>query len=76
MFAVYADIQDAVARLCEGFPGPYWRDLDRRRAYPSEFVEALASVLAGRELAYRHASAAALDRELSLDHRLADALAP
>jgi alkylation response protein AidB-like acyl-CoA dehydrogenase len=43
MFAVYADIQAAVARLCEDFPGPYWRDLDRRRAYPSEFVDALAS---------------------------------
>jgi acyl-CoA dehydrogenase len=39
----YAEIRAAVARLCEDFPGPYWRDLDRRRAYPSEFVAALAA---------------------------------
>ena len=38
----HADIRAAVARLCEGFPGEYWRDLDRRRAYPSEFVATLA----------------------------------
>jgi acyl-CoA dehydrogenase len=38
----HADIRAAVARLCEDFPGPYWRDLDRRRAYPQEFVAALA----------------------------------
>ncbi len=43
MQAEYSDIQAAVARLCEDFPGPYWRDLDRRRAYPREFVQALAS---------------------------------
>jgi len=34
-------IREAVARLCEGFPGEYWRDLDRRRAYPEDFVAAL-----------------------------------
>jgi len=38
----HADIREAVARLCEGFPGEYWRDLDRRRAYPQKFVAALA----------------------------------
>ena len=37
----YADIRDAIARLCEGFPGSYWRELDRERAYPTAFVEAL-----------------------------------
>jgi alkylation response protein AidB-like acyl-CoA dehydrogenase len=37
----YADIRDAVAKLCAQFPGPYWRDLDRRMAYPTEFVQAL-----------------------------------
>ncbi|HEY8518539.1 MAG TPA: acyl-CoA dehydrogenase family protein [Gammaproteobacteria bacterium] len=41
MLDEHADIRDAVARLCEGFPGEYWRDLDRRRAYPTEFVKAL-----------------------------------
>jgi len=38
----HADIREAVARLCEDFPGGYWRALDRRRAYPQEFVAALA----------------------------------
>ena len=38
----HADIREAVARLCEDFPGEYWRALDRRRAYPEEFVAALA----------------------------------
>ena len=27
--------------LCAGFPGEYWRELDRERAYPTEFVAAL-----------------------------------
>ena len=27
--------------LCAGFPGEYWRKLDRERAYPTEFVAAL-----------------------------------
>lgn len=35
------EIRDAVARLCEDFPGEYWRRLDRERAYPAEFVAAL-----------------------------------
>ncbi len=37
----YADIREAVARLCADFPGPYWQAKDRERAYPTEFVEAL-----------------------------------
>ena len=39
----HAEIQDAVARLCEGFPGEYWRALDRERRYPTEFVAALGA---------------------------------
>src|SRR5919202_3852955 len=35
------DIRDAVRRLCAQYPGDYWRKLDRDRAYPSEFVQAL-----------------------------------
>lgn len=34
-------IRDEVAKLCARFPGEYWRDLDARRAYPTEFVGAL-----------------------------------
>jgi acyl-CoA dehydrogenase len=34
-------ILDSVRRLCAGFPGAYWRERDRERTYPSEFVQAL-----------------------------------
>ena len=34
-------IREAVRALCAGFPGEYWRNLDRERAYPTEFVRAL-----------------------------------
>ena len=27
----HQDIRDAVAKLCERFPGEYWRELDRER---------------------------------------------
>jgi hypothetical protein len=35
------EIRRTVRKLCEGFPGPYWRDCDRERRYPVEFVDAL-----------------------------------
>ena len=38
---VIADIVTAVEDLCDKFPGAYWREKDRERAYPKEFVEAL-----------------------------------
>ncbi len=34
-------IRDSVAKLCDDFPGEYWRKLDRERGYPTEFVRAL-----------------------------------
>lgn len=37
----YPEIRAAVADLCAGFDGAYWRDLDRDRRYPTEFVRAL-----------------------------------
>ena len=37
----HAEIRDAVAKLCAGFPGEYWRKLDREMAYPTAFVSAL-----------------------------------
>jgi acyl-CoA dehydrogenase len=37
----YPEIREAVAKLCARFPGEYWRDLDRRMAYPTDFVSAL-----------------------------------
>src|SRR5438270_2545307 len=36
-----AQIRASVRALCAGFPGEYWRKLDRERGYPSEFVAAL-----------------------------------
>jgi alkylation response protein AidB-like acyl-CoA dehydrogenase len=37
------EIRDAVARLCADFPGRYWREHDRARTYPKEFVDALSA---------------------------------
>jgi alkylation response protein AidB-like acyl-CoA dehydrogenase len=36
-----AEIRRAVRALCEEFPGEYWREKDRTREYPAEFVDAL-----------------------------------
>jgi alkylation response protein AidB-like acyl-CoA dehydrogenase len=36
-----APIREAVRALCAEFPGAYWRELDRERAYPDKFVAAL-----------------------------------
>jgi acyl-CoA dehydrogenase len=41
--AELAPIREAVRALCAGFPGEYWRKVDRERAYPTEFVQALTS---------------------------------
>ncbi len=37
----YPEVRDAVARLCADYPDEYWRDKDRAKAYPTEFVQAL-----------------------------------
>ncbi len=37
----HPEVRDAVARLCADFPDAYWRDKDRDKAYPREFVQAL-----------------------------------
>ena len=37
----YPEIREAIRKLCARFSGPYWRALDRERAYPTEFVQAL-----------------------------------
>jgi alkylation response protein AidB-like acyl-CoA dehydrogenase len=38
-----AAIREAVRALCADFPGEYWRELDRERAYPTRFVQALTA---------------------------------
>ncbi len=37
----HQEIRNSVTRLCQDFPGEYWRKCDREQAYPTEFVEAL-----------------------------------
>lgn len=37
----FPEIRESVRKLCAGFRGDYWRALDRERAYPTAFVQAL-----------------------------------
>ncbi len=37
----YSHIREEVTKLCQQYPGDYWRQKDKDRAYPSEFVQAL-----------------------------------
>jgi hypothetical protein len=37
----HRDIREGVRKLCERFPGEYWRKLDAARSYPAEFVAEL-----------------------------------
>ena len=36
------EIRGAVTKLCQAFPGEYWRKLDREMAYPADFVKTLS----------------------------------
>ena len=38
----HPEIREAVSKLCSQFPGEYWRALDEKRIYPTEFVKALS----------------------------------
>ncbi len=37
----HPEIRTEVRKLCQQFPGPYWRQCDRDRVYPEEFVQSL-----------------------------------
>ncbi len=37
----YGEIRQEIRKLCRRFPGDYWREFDRERRYPTEFVQAL-----------------------------------
>ena len=37
----HRELREPVAALCARYPGEYWREKDRERAYPEEFVQAL-----------------------------------
>jgi acyl-CoA dehydrogenase len=38
---LHHQLKSAVGELCRNFPDAYWRELDSKRAYPQEFVQAL-----------------------------------
>ena len=38
---LHQQLKTAIAELCRNFPDAYWRELDAKRAYPEEFVQAL-----------------------------------
>lgn len=37
----FPELREAVRRICARYPGPYWRELEDRQAYPSAFVDEL-----------------------------------
>lgn len=37
----FADIREAVGRVCAEFGSAYWQEIDKQEAYPADFVEAL-----------------------------------
>ena len=37
----FPEVRDSVAKLCRQYPNEYWRQCDRERRYPTEFVQAL-----------------------------------
>jgi len=39
----FPEIRDGVRRICADFPAAYWRELDRREGYPTEFVQAMTA---------------------------------
>lgn len=38
---LHESLRQGVRELCQRYPGSYWRALDERRAYPTEFVQVL-----------------------------------
>lgn len=37
----FPELREAVRRLCAGYPGTYWRALEKTDSYPTEFITAL-----------------------------------
>lgn len=38
----FPEIREGVRRICADFPNPYWREIDKQEAYPTEFVTAMS----------------------------------
>ncbi len=39
----YPELRGSVRKICEKYPGTYWRGLEAEQAYPTEFVEELTA---------------------------------
>src|SRR5690348_16111828 len=39
----YPELRESVRKICEKYPGAYWRKLENEQAYPTEFVEELTA---------------------------------
>src|SRR6202041_2239542 len=37
----YPELRESIRKICEGYPGAYWRKLEDDQAYPTEFIEEL-----------------------------------
>src|SRR5271163_30793 len=37
----YPELRESVRKICERYPGEYWRKLEAEQAYPTEFIEEL-----------------------------------
>src|ERR1700744_230764 len=37
----YPELRDSVRRICARYPGSYWRGLEEKEAYPTEFINEL-----------------------------------
>src|SRR5882724_8505226 len=37
----YPELREAVSKICERYPGAYWRKLEAEQAYPTEFITEL-----------------------------------
>jgi acyl-CoA dehydrogenase len=37
----YPELRESIRKICEGYPGAYWRKLEDEQAYPTEFVKEL-----------------------------------
>ncbi|MGR8947546.1 MAG: acyl-CoA dehydrogenase family protein [Gammaproteobacteria bacterium] len=41
---IISQLRDTVKKVCDDYPGEYWRQKDRDREYPTEFVNALTEL--------------------------------
>jgi acyl-CoA dehydrogenase len=41
---IISQLRETVKKVCDDYPGEYWREKDRERQYPTEFVNALTEL--------------------------------